>query len=543
MRCSICIVLIFTLALNPLVPLLASEASHTELLGQLSLQQHYEDTLRRRAEQRYNLQLERDLLERAAESGQLSNVENERLQQIDGAIALIDRSVQSNQEQLLTIQQEIETIRQRDFGESGSLEDERLSVTVGAANAANTLNSFSAMRGIPGQITGANNPTTGVIARTGDTVTTIERWKDGKYYKVSRYSSGPNQGRFAPGGKQEIPKSEIRKMGTELKAQQIKGLNQSITNSSARVSTLKTELKNATTPEAKAQIKGKIERLNKVQSELKAELKIAKSSPVTNFVKSGSSFAAMSVAITGGYNLIQQAIANDGDLTNLDYKAAFKFISTEEFWAGTAGSFTGGMIGAALTSFLPGPFKVLGAIAGASVGHQFATGTWRDTDWTAVAAQTIGSTIGFFLGAFVGSFMGPFAPIAVIAFSIIGSYLADMALKWMRNQFTPQLTGIDLGEIRSDEVSEIEAFAEMVPDEELIRYKAMPEDDLRRELWLRYHNHQMLQEVGTELEDSEQILEWKANLRTEWVHYQAIRDALAERKQEYFSEQQPISTP
>ena len=67
----------------------------------------------------------------------------------------------------------------------------------------------------------------------------------------------------------------------------------------------------------------------------------------------------MSVAITGGYNLVQQAIANDGDLTNLDYNAAFKFISTEEFWAGTAGSFTGGMDGAALTSFLPGPFKVL----------------------------------------------------------------------------------------------------------------------------------------------------------------------------------------
>ena len=53
----------------------------------------------------------------------------------------------------------------------------------------------------------------------------------------------------------------------------------------------------------------------------------------------------------------------------------------------------------------------------------------------------------------------------------------------------------------------------------------------------------MLQEVGTELENPQQIQEWKANLRTEWVHYQAIRDALAERKQEYFSEEQPISAP
>ena len=525
------------------MPLFASETDHSELLGQLSLRQHYEDTLRRRAEQRYNLQLEKDLLEKASQAGQLSNMEIERLQQIDGAIALIDRSVQSNQQQLLTVQQGIETIRQRDFGTNGSLEDERLSVMVGSANAANTLNSLNALQGIPGQLSGANNPSTGVVARTGNTVTTIERWKDGKYYQVTRYSNGPNQGRFAPGGRQEIPKSEIKKMGTELKAQQIKGLNQSINDSSTRINALKQELKTTTTKEGRTQIKNKIDRLNKVQSELKAELKTAKTSPVTNFVRSGTSFAAMSVAITGGYNLVQQAIANDGDLTNLDYNAAFKFISTEEFWAGTAGSFTGGMVGAALTSFLPGPFKVLGAIAGASVGHQFATGTWRDTDWTAVAAQTLGSTIGFFLGAFIGSFMGPFAPIAVIAFSIIGSYLADLALKWIRTQFSPRLNGIDLSELRSEEVAEVEAFADMTPEEELLRYKSMPEDDLRRELWLRYHNHQLLQESGSELEDPEQIQEWKSNLRTEWVHYQAIRETLAERKKSFFTDEQAITSP
>lgn len=539
----ISVILIFVLALNPLVPLFASETDHSELLGQLSLRQHYEDTLRRRTEQRYNLQLEKDLLEKASQAGQLSNMEIERLQQIDGAIALIDRSVQSNQQQLLTVQQGIETIRQRDFGTNGSLEDERLSVVVGSANAANTLNSLNALQGIPGQLSGANNPSTGVVARTGNTVTTIERWKDGKYYQVTRYSNGPNQGRFAPGGRQEIPKSEIKKMGMELKAQQIKGLNQSINDSSTRINALKQELKTTTTKEGRTQIKNKIDRLSKVQSELKAELKTAKTSPVTNFVRSGTSFAAMSVAITGGYNLVQQAITNDGDLTNLDYNAAFKFISTEEFWAGTAGSFTGGMVGAALTSFLPGPFKVLGAIAGASVGHQFATGTWRDTDWTAVAAQTLGSTIGFFLGAFIGSFMGPFAPIAVIAFSIIGSYLADLALKWIRTQFSPRLNGIDLSELRSEEVAEVEAFADMTPEEELLRYKSMPEDDLRRELWLRYHNHQLLQESGSELEDPEQIQEWKSNLRTEWVHYQAIRETLAERKKSFFTEEQAITSP
>ena len=177
------------------------------------------------------------------------------------------------------------------------------------------------------------------------------------------------------------------------------------------------------------------------------------------------------------------------------------------------------------------------------MGHQFATGTWRDTDWTAVAAQTLGSTIGFFLGAFIGSFMGPFAPIAVIAFSIIGSYLADLALKWIRTQFSPRLNGIDLSELRSEEVAEVEAFADMTPEEELLRYKSMPEDDLRRELWLRYHNHQLLQESGSELEDPEQIQEWKSNLRTEWVHYQAIRETLAERKKSFFTEEQAITSP
>ena len=62
-------------------------------------------------------------------------------------------------------------------------------------------------------------------------------------------------------------------MGTELKAQQIKGLNQSINDSSTRINALKQELKTTTTKEGRTQIKNKIDRLNKVQSELKAELK------------------------------------------------------------------------------------------------------------------------------------------------------------------------------------------------------------------------------------------------------------------------------
>lgn len=542
MNRSICVILIFSLVLQPLLPLFAAEADHSELLGQLSLQQHYQDTIRRRAEQRYNLQVEKELLEQSASSSSSSETDKQRLQQIDGALALIDRSIQANQDQLSTVQQGIERIRARDFGESGTLADERLSVTMGAANAANTLNALNAVKGIPGQLSGSANPAVGVIARTADTYTSIEHWKDGKYYKVTRYSGGEKHGSFAPGGRQEIPKSEVQRMGTELKTQQIQRLNQSINDSQTRIQSLQKELKVAPNGEAKAQIRGKIDRLNKVQSELKAELKTANSSPVTNFIKSGASFAAMGVAITGGYNLIQQAIAKDGDLTNLDYKAAFQFISTEEFWAGTAGSFTGGMVGAAMTSFLPGPFKVLGAIAGASVGHQFATGSWRDADWTSVAAQTIGSTIGFFLGAFVGSFMGPFAPIAVVAFSIMGSYLADMALQWMRAQFTPEITGIDLSEMRSNESAELEDFAEMVPTEDLMKYRSMPEDSLRRELWLRYHNHQMLQEAGVELEDPQQKLEWKANLRTEWIHYQAIRQTLTSRKQEHFQSNHPIES-
>ena len=60
---------------------------------------------------------------------------------------------------------------------------------------------------------------------------------------------------------------------------------------------------------------------------------------------------------------------------------------------------------------------------------------------------------------------------------------------------------------------------------------------------LRYHNHQLLQESGSELEDPEQIQEWKSNLRIEWVHYQAIRETLAERKKSFFTEEQAITSP
>ena len=267
---------------------------------------------------------------------------------------------------------------------------------VGSANAANTLNSFNATRNT-WTIKRCKQPFHRCCSSNWQHChndRTLEGWKIlSKSHVILTVQIKAD---LHLGGRQEISQSEIKKMGTELKAQQIKGLNQSINDSSTRINALKQELKTTTTKEGRTQIKNKIDRLNKVQSELKAELKTAKTSPVTNFVRSGTSFAAMGgVAITGGYNLVQQAIANDGDLTNLDYKAINSLVQRNSGQVPQEAS-QEGMIGAALTSFSPWTIQSAGSncrcICRTSICHR----TWRDTDWTAVAAQTIGSTIGFF---------------------------------------------------------------------------------------------------------------------------------------------------
>jgi hypothetical protein len=530
--------LILALVLQPVASSIFAigDQAQSDLLSQLTLQRHFEESIRKREHQKYELELEMETLRSIHPDHQVDRSSQERISQIQNQMRVLDRSLSSNQENLLGVRKRIDGIRRNDLHQNTSLRDEELSVALGAGNAANILNATHNASQIPGHLRRAN-PQTGVLSTANGKVTAIERWNDGKFYKVTRYADGANKGKFAPGGRQEISKADVRKMGSQLKGQQVEGLKTSLNSSQARIDSLRQQVSSAKDPAARAKLQQKLGQVEKVQSELKSELKRSQAKPVTNFIKSGLSFAAMSVAITGGYNLIQQAIEQDGDITRLDYKKAFQFMTQEEFYTGTAGSFTGGMLGAALTSFLPGPFKVLGAIAGASVGHQFGTGGWKSADWAQVGAQTIGSTIGFFLGAFIGSFLGPFAPIAIIAFSILGSWVADKVLTWIRSAFTPGVSAFDLDEMRDSEYSQVEAFADMVPTEQFSTYDQFSESALREELWITYTNYKTLQESGGDFQSEEQKKIWTAELRKEWTRYLYIRNLLTSRKQAYFGEQ------
>ena len=533
-------ILISILALQPLASKLFAigDQAQSDLLSQLTLQRHFEESIRTREHQKYELQLELETLQNSNPNGELRRSTQSRIQEITQQIQVLDRSIDANQGNLHGVRQSIDSIRRGSVNQAASIEDEELSVILGASNAANIVNAAHHAAQVPGHIRQAN-PTTGVLSQANGKVTAIEKWSDGKFYKVTRYSDGPNKGRFA-GGREELSRSDVRKMGSQLKTQQVENLRSSLGQSQARIDSIKQQIRSAKDPNVRANLQQKLGQVEKVQSELKSELKRSEARPVTNFIKSGLSFAAMSVAITGGYNLINQAIANDGDLSKLDYKAAFQFMTEEDFYTGVAGSFTGGMLGAALTSFLPGPFKVLGAIAGASVGHQFGTGGWRTADWAQIGAQSIGSTIGFFLGAFIGSFLGPFAPVAIIAFSILGSWAADKALEWIRSSFTPGISAFNLDEMRDESYEEVEAYADMVSTEDFSSYSQLSESALREELWITYTNFKTLQESGGNFASAQQENLYNDELRREWARYLYIRNLLTSKKQAYFSEQSAI---
>jgi hypothetical protein len=284
-------------------------------------------------------------------------------------------------------------------------------------------------------------------------------------------------------------------------------------------------------------------RQQKVQSELKSELRRAQARPVTDFIKSGVTFAAMSVAITGGYNVIQQIVANDGDLSKVDLGQAFQFVTEGQFWGGVAGSFGGSMVGAALTSFLPGPFKILGAIAGASIGHQFGTGGWRNADWTMVAAQSIGSTIGYIVGALIGSLLGPLAPVAIIAFSILGSWLASKAVEWLRSTFSPKITSQSFEELQDTEFKELEEYADQVPTDNFSELDRMGDEQLREELWQAYTYYQALQQAGPEDITEVKTREWKMEMTRSYSKYNYIRKLLSERQQGFVDASYATVTP
>jgi hypothetical protein len=533
--------LLASLVLEPFGWLVVAQGGeHSDLLSQMALRHHYEGVLRGHEQDRFALEEKLETLKRRSTFGRSGNVNRKRSREIQLKLRDLDQRIQSGENRLYKVRKDIDHLRQTEYGQKASLKDEELSVAIGAGNALNILNATNHASKIPAHLR-QKNPTTGVLARTKTKITTIEKWKNGKYYKVSRYADGPSKGKFAKGGRQELTAKEVKKMGSQLKTQQVSELRSSLSQSQTRIDSLRQEIRKTADPAAKTKLQGKLDRSQKIQSELKADLQKSQARPVTSFIKSGASFAAMAVAITGGYRLVKQAIAADGDLSDLDYKAAFNFVGTEEFWAGTAGSFTGGMLGAAITSFLPGPFKVLGAIAGASVGHQAAMGALGTTDWTQIAVQSIGSTMGFLLGAFIGAFMGPFAPIAIIAFSILGSWAADMALEWIRKSLTPGISAFNLKENRDPTLVEVQAYADQFLSDDLSKYDVLTEAALREELWITYSNYRTLQELEPEFQSPQERETWEQETKVEWTRYQYLKSLLDNRKAAYFGNQTVVS--
>jgi len=533
--------LLVLLVLEPFGWLVSAQGGeHSELLSQMALQHHYEKVLRTHEQQRFDLEEKLEALKKRSTRGRSGRVVRQKVQEVRQKLKGIDQRIQSSEDRLYKVHKDMDQLRKAEFGPTASLRDEELSVAVGAGNSLNILNATHHASKIPAHLR-QKNPTTGILTRSKNQVTIIEKWKNGKYYKVNRYTEGPHKGKFAKGGKQELSAKEVKKMGSKLKTQQVAELKSSLSQSQTRIDSLRQQIRKAADPTTKTKLQGKLERSQKIQSELKADLQKSQAKPVTSFIKSGASYAAMAVAITGGYRLVKQAIAADGDLSDLDYKAAFNFMGTEDFWAGTAGGFTGGMVGAAITSFLPGPFKVLGAIAGASVGHQAAMGALGGTDWTQIGAQTIGSTLGFLLGAFIGAFLGPFAPVAIIAFSMLGSWAADAALEWIRKSLTPGVTAFNLQEGRDPTLVEVQAYADQYLSNDLSKYDSFSEDALREELWITYSNYRTLQELEPEFQSPGERDSWEFETKAEWTRYQYLKNLLNNRKAAYFGNQAIVS--
>jgi hypothetical protein len=516
--------------------------SDSELLSMMAVQEHYERQLQLREQQRYDLERELEILQatQSANPG-IQSTQNQRIAAIQNDLRVINSSIETNQAQLLQVRTNLVSAGNSSLGRDDGYREEAVSTAVAATNVTNVQNALTSAAAIPGHLATAN-PTTGVLSQQNGIVTSIERWRDGNYYQVNRYAEGPNQGRFAPGGRQQLTDAEVRSMGRQLQGQQLDSLRGNISHSQTQIDSLRQQISQARDPAVKAELEQRLSRTEKVQSELKSELRRSEARPVTDFIKSGLTFAAMSVAITGGYNIVRQVIDNGGDLSAVDVGQAFQFVTEGQFWGGVAGSFTGGMIGSALTSFLPGPFRIFGAIAGASIGHQFGTGNWSEADWAQIAAQTIGSTIGYIIGALIGSFLGPLAPVAIIAFSILGSWLADKALQWLRNTFTPKVTAFNLNEIQDDETAEVEAYADAIPTEQFAELDAMPDDALREELWETYALYQSVQQMGPASPDEANVKFWRMEVVRAWTRYSYIKQLLSERSMSFSQENQTVDS-
>ncbi|MCO4783484.1 MAG: DUF456 domain-containing protein [Candidatus Cloacimonetes bacterium] len=528
-------ILIVTLILQTSIPLFAngmSEDTRAELYNAVSLQEHYQAKVIQHEGKLYNLEAELEVMNADAGSDpDLYRGQIARRAEIQRDIKTLESRISDNRQLLHQTSTQVDNIRSHGFSGPASPDQEKIATSVAAVNASAASSNF-------GNAVAVVNPTTGlqphVIGTKNNIVTAIERHADG-WHKVNRHASGPNKGRYAKGGRQKLTDAEVTKMGNQLKTSHVNNLQTSIQNNQTKITDLKGQL-NGADKAAKKAIKAEIKGHEKIQSELKSELKRSQSSPASRFIKSGVTFAAMSVAVTASYNIVHQIIQNKGDVSKVNFKEAFQFITTAQFWTANAGAFTGSMVGSALTSFLPGPFKILGVIAGGALGYQIGSGQLGSTDWASLGAQVIGSTIGYFVGAFVGAFLGPFAPIAIIVFSILGSILAEKALTWLRSKFTPKVQSGDIMDLRDGSYEDFEEEASRIDGVDYAQIDNMSEVELRDLMWVTYNQYRQSQEMLSANPDAQNIEDLQKLNAVEFAKYTYIKQKLNAKRTSHFAQ-------
>jgi hypothetical protein len=509
------------------------ENLQSDLLSRMSLREHFATTLSTREQERYDLESQLDNL-RAIEPRNQYEAQQKAMQEREllSQIQVVERSGVSTQRQLQDTEVRLNEARTQALTQRDQNTTRDISVITAAANVAHTQTALQAVRDMPLAFNRPPVPTTGVIAQNGNVTTTIEQWRDGSHYRVNRYTDGPNQGRFAEGGRQKLSDAEVRQMGGQLRTQHVEGLRTNLSTSEARIAGLRQELSQAPSSQ-RAEIQNRIDQQTRTQQELRQELRRVEARPVRDFVVSGVSFAAMSVAITASFNIISQTVENDGDLSKVDLAQATAFVTEATFWRDLSGNYFGGMAGRALSAFLPGPFRVLGTIAGGTIGTQLVSGRWREADWAMLGAQTIGSTIGYLLGAFIGSLMGPLAPIAIIAFSIAGAWLAEKALEWIRGVFSPKITSYRPDGSNMSDSAVIDTFREALEDSSFQELENLSTEELRKELWATHNELVAYQERGNQAQSDEQRINSNADIKAKQIAHEKVRRALDRRRMQH----------
>lgn len=217
----------------------------------------------------------------------------------------------------------------------------------------------------------------------------------------------------------------------------LKNSNMNITH---ELNVAQRQLRATTSAKGKQILEARIESLKGKQSQLQSDIKKFESETAPQHTPKGQlkamaisagKWAAMSVGITIGANVVNQLSQNGWDPRAVDWKAATADVRTAQFWGGTAGSFIGSYGASIIASALPGgPFvKALAAVGGAAIGWQVGSGNLANTDWMQLGVTTVGSTIGMLIGQAIC----PIPGLGAILGGIAGHWLSNKVLTLVRD--------------------------------------------------------------------------------------------------------------